>query len=489
MVLEVRGFRVSEQGEVIDAPLDTSKVRVKLSAMSFRIPARGTYTVFYEATADSTPAWFNILSAMTGARTESGLNVRILLPHVVYLNQKQALAREDVAVRAVEYDSAGRKVRVQLENLSPRLGRVLQVSAGRTTARVSRAPDSPSSRTACAGPRYPGPTVFRLSDWPCGSRSSRSTASCTDANARTDCRRCPNPASLALAMALLALSVAALRAQTVVEVEAGGSSLLGGYGATANFWRNGVEGWIGLGYLDGIRAGAFFRTRVGKDTLRVGNDVLLVRYPTDMFSPGNNLLVQGVSYAGGTANTAFQVFGGASSDGLGAPSFQPTSLEAPLGALFVRRRLSPTVTVTGSALVADHQIGRARGRVAADAGHRRRLRRGDRGRAAVRRLQRRGPAGRVRLQGRLRLEPDADSAAPRYRHPTRPKSIARTFRSPTIWTRSSRSASRVRTSCRTRPTGRRRCAPPGIRSSAAESGTISDSPPGSTTPGPRESAT
>ena len=130
VVLEVRGFRVSEQGEVIDAPLDTSKVRVKLSAMSFRIPARGTYTVFYEATADSTPAWFNVLSAMTGARTESGLNVRILLPHVVYLNQKQALAREDVAVRAVEYDSAGQKVRVQLENLSPRLGRVLQVSAG-----------------------------------------------------------------------------------------------------------------------------------------------------------------------------------------------------------------------------------------------------------------------------------------------------------------------------------------------------------------------
>jgi hypothetical protein len=114
VVLEVRGFRVTEQGEVVDAPLDTSKVRVKLSAMSFRIPARGSYTIFYEATADTTPAWFNILSAMTGARTESGLNVRIILPHVVYLNQKQALTRQDVAVRTVEYDSAGRKMRVQL---------------------------------------------------------------------------------------------------------------------------------------------------------------------------------------------------------------------------------------------------------------------------------------------------------------------------------------------------------------------------------------
>jgi hypothetical protein len=131
VVLEVRGFSVTEQGEVVDAPLDTARVKVKLSAMSFRIPPRGTHTVFYEAKADSTPAWFNILSAMTGARTESGLNVRILLPHVVYLNQKQAIAREDVAVRAVDYDSAGGRVRVQLENLGPRLGRVLQVAATR----------------------------------------------------------------------------------------------------------------------------------------------------------------------------------------------------------------------------------------------------------------------------------------------------------------------------------------------------------------------
>jgi hypothetical protein len=129
VVLEVRGFTVTEQGEVVDAPLDTGRVKVKLSAMSFRIPPRGTYTVFYEARADSTPAWFNILSAMTGAKTESGLNVRILLPHVVYLNQKQSLTRQDVAVRAIEYDSAGGRVRVQLENLGARLGRVLQVSA------------------------------------------------------------------------------------------------------------------------------------------------------------------------------------------------------------------------------------------------------------------------------------------------------------------------------------------------------------------------
>jgi hypothetical protein len=128
VVLEVRGFEVTEQGEVMDVPLDTSRVRVKLSEMSFRIPPRGNHRVFYEASGDSLPAWFNIVSAMTGARTESGLSVRLLLPHVVYLNQKQHLKKEQVVVRSFELDPLSRKARIQLENLGPNLGRVLQVS-------------------------------------------------------------------------------------------------------------------------------------------------------------------------------------------------------------------------------------------------------------------------------------------------------------------------------------------------------------------------
>ena len=84
-------------------------------------------------------------------------------------------------------------------------------------------------------------------------------------------------------------------AQTVVEVQGGGSSLMGGYGATANFWRSGVDGWIGLGYLNGFRAGAFLRKAMKKDTLGIGNTALVMRLPTDIFTPGYNLLVQGVS--------------------------------------------------------------------------------------------------------------------------------------------------------------------------------------------------
>lgn len=145
------------------------------------------------------------------------------------------------------------------------------------------------------------------------------------------------------------------RAQTVVEVQGGGSSLVDGYGVTANFWRSGVDGWIGLGYLNGLRAGAFLRTAIKKDTLRLGNDALVMRLPTDVFTPGYNVLVQGASYAGGSDRTSFLAFGGASSAGVGAPSFQPVNIEKPMGAVFFQHRAAPTVRVTTSAIFARTQ--------------------------------------------------------------------------------------------------------------------------------------
>jgi hypothetical protein len=144
-------------------------------------------------------------------------------------------------------------------------------------------------------------------------------------------------------------------AQTVVEVQGGGSSLLGGYGATANFWRSNMDGWIGLGYLNGFRAGAFLRKALSKDTLRMGNDALIMRLPTDVFTSGSNLLVQGVSFTGGNDRTSYLAFGGASSAGLGAPSFQATSVEKPMGALFLQHRVAPTVRLSAMAVVADRQ--------------------------------------------------------------------------------------------------------------------------------------
>src|SRR5215213_646625 len=132
VVLEPRGFHVEPTGEMIEEPLDTTRVQVKISAMSFRIPPRETYTVLYEATTKSFPSWFLISSTLTGARTQTGLNVRIELPHVVYMLQPQPLRQADVIVHAFDFDSAAKRVHVELENSSTALGRVLssEVSVG-----------------------------------------------------------------------------------------------------------------------------------------------------------------------------------------------------------------------------------------------------------------------------------------------------------------------------------------------------------------------
>jgi hypothetical protein len=125
--LTVKGFEVDSAGTLRDVPLDTSRVRVKLSTLSFRLQPRQRYTVFYEASADSLPAWFNIWSAVSGARTSSGLNLRIELPHVVYLNQKEKLAAADVQLHGAVWQPARQQLLVQLENTSGRIGRARQV--------------------------------------------------------------------------------------------------------------------------------------------------------------------------------------------------------------------------------------------------------------------------------------------------------------------------------------------------------------------------
>jgi outer membrane protein OmpA-like peptidoglycan-associated protein len=163
---------------------------------------------------------------------------------------------------------------------------------------------------------------------------------------------------LPLALTALALVIRAgapAAAQTVVEVEGGGSTLVNGYGATANFWRPGADGWVGIGYLDGLRIGAFLRTGIGRDTLRLGNDVLQLRFPTDIFNGGHNVLVQGAGWTGGDQRTSYALFGGASSSGLGGQSFQPTSVERPLGALIASRRLSATLRLSGTVIAAERQ--------------------------------------------------------------------------------------------------------------------------------------
>lgn len=122
VILEPYSFWVDTLGEVHYAPFDTSRVRLELSTMSLRLPPRSTYSVQYDARAPRLPAWFVITATFAGPPTR-GLNIRLQLPHVVYLDQPQPLEASDVAIRAFQWDPGARTVRFKIVNTGDRLGR------------------------------------------------------------------------------------------------------------------------------------------------------------------------------------------------------------------------------------------------------------------------------------------------------------------------------------------------------------------------------
>lgn len=127
VVLEAKSFTVSENGTVEYRPLDPS-IHLKLSATSFRIQPKQSYYVFYEASTTPNPNWFVIYASFSGFafRTAQGMNVRLQLPHTVYLLPKGKPEKADVRVVRAELDEAHDKVQLEVENTGNNFGRVLQ---------------------------------------------------------------------------------------------------------------------------------------------------------------------------------------------------------------------------------------------------------------------------------------------------------------------------------------------------------------------------
>jgi hypothetical protein len=127
VVLEPRSFTVSETGAITYRPLDAN-VHLKLSTTSFRIQPQQTYYVFYEASAAQSPAWFVIYAAFSGFpfRTAQGMNVRLELPHTVYLLPKQSVEKPEVHIARAELSPDDNKVVLEVENSGNNFGRVLQ---------------------------------------------------------------------------------------------------------------------------------------------------------------------------------------------------------------------------------------------------------------------------------------------------------------------------------------------------------------------------
>jgi hypothetical protein len=127
-ILEVSGFSIDEQGEVAFHPPDPG-LKVNFGSNSFTIPPRQSHFVFYKAPAERLPAWFAIVNNLTRATpVQQGLRINIVLPHFVYIAQKQKFRKGDLQVRVVASKPAG-EYRVVVTNTSQKLGRVDSVRA------------------------------------------------------------------------------------------------------------------------------------------------------------------------------------------------------------------------------------------------------------------------------------------------------------------------------------------------------------------------
>jgi hypothetical protein len=127
VVLEAKSFSVSETGEITYRALDPS-IHLKLSTTSFRIQPQQTYYVFYEANSPQSPSWFVIYAAFSGFpfRTAQGMNVRLELPHTVYLLPNQSVKKPEVHIDRAELNVAENKIRLEVENTGTNFGRVLE---------------------------------------------------------------------------------------------------------------------------------------------------------------------------------------------------------------------------------------------------------------------------------------------------------------------------------------------------------------------------
>lgn len=123
-VLESKSFTVGCNGDITFGPLDTARIHLSLSAMSGRVPAKQNVRIYYQASADSLPSWFAIIASFRRTAPEGGLSVRLELPQIVYLMQRQRASESDIAIGTVTYDSATRVVRTRVENRGAKLTRV-----------------------------------------------------------------------------------------------------------------------------------------------------------------------------------------------------------------------------------------------------------------------------------------------------------------------------------------------------------------------------
>lgn len=127
VILEFQGFQVDEDGNIRYEAIDPG-LKVETGANSFVIPPHQSHLVFYRARTDKAYAWFAVLNTLTRAASEQNrMRINFVLPHVVYLYQRQKFKKEDLSLTILPGSKDG-EYRLDIENHSGKLGRVEDVA-------------------------------------------------------------------------------------------------------------------------------------------------------------------------------------------------------------------------------------------------------------------------------------------------------------------------------------------------------------------------
>ena len=155
VVLEPRSFTITPDGNGVYRPLDP-RIHLQLSAMSSRIDPGQTHYIFYKVKADKLPAWFTIFSTFSAAGRRSDVDVRILLPHTVYIYANKPHSKDDVVeVEEAAYFRETGKIVCEIANDTADLERVEEM----------RVVSNSSSITSPGFPLLPGTKRHVEVDW------------------------------------------------------------------------------------------------------------------------------------------------------------------------------------------------------------------------------------------------------------------------------------------------------------------------------------
>lgn len=122
VLLEGKSFSIALDGTGQFRALD-STIQLELSATSLRLEPHQSAHIFYKVITPTVPAWLCIYASFTPARKTTGVNVRVMLPHTIYVYQKQALTKGAIRVSGVRFDPMTHQVVCDLTNASDRAGR------------------------------------------------------------------------------------------------------------------------------------------------------------------------------------------------------------------------------------------------------------------------------------------------------------------------------------------------------------------------------